>query len=271
MAASEGVDLEWCIVEKVRMKNNEQKKFNKRYSSKVLKQADQCVEHLFDYAGKNKIEIWHSDEATGPFGAIYAKPEPKTDIVIKVGRKTHTVSVKMAGPVQLASGQGTSSAELFECAAKHLDTPQKSKVLQSIISELRTMPTRLLSASNKERIQKEASPKVIQEFIKSGKIIQSKDYEYWVSNNKEALMESLLKYIEEDDDFNTALLYEAATGELSLKKYRGASADSILSPKGFHEIDGAYINDIKEKVKYDIRGKSRSGITGVAFRIDLTQ
>lgn len=270
MAASEGVDLEWCIVEKVRIKNNEQKKFTRQYSQKILDQADQCVTHLFDYAGKNAIKIWHSDETNGPFGAIYAKPEPKTDIVIKVGSKTHTVSVKMAGAVQLASGQGASSAELFACAAKHMSSTQNKKVLESIISELRSMPTRLLSASNKARIESEASPKVISEFIKGGKIIQSKDYEFWLANNKEMLMSSLLKYVEEDPDFTTALLYEAMTGELSLKQYRGAVADSIISPKGFYEIDGAYVDSIKKKVKFDIRGKSRSGITGVAFRIDLT-
>ena len=84
-------------------------------------------------------------------------------------------------------------------------------------------------------------------------------------------MASLLKYVEEDEDFTTALLYEAMTGELSLKQFRGAPADSIISPKGFFEIDGAYVESIKRKVKFDIRGKSRGGITGVAFRIDLSQ
>jgi ATP-dependent Lon protease len=62
----------------------------------------------------------------------------------------------------------------------------------------------------------------------------------------------------------------AMTGELSLKQYKGAVADSILSPKGFYEIDGRYVDSIKNKVKFDVRGKSRSGITGLAFRIDLS-
>jgi hypothetical protein len=271
MAASEGVDLEFCIVEKIRIKNNEQKTFTRNYSSKILKQADDCVDHIMKYAGRNKIEIWHSDDPKGPFGSIYAKPEPKTDIVLKVGSKLHTVSVKMAGPVQLASGQGASSAELFESAAKHLHSQKESKVLVSIIEGLKKMPTRLLSTSNLARIEKEASPKVITEFLKNGKIIQDKNYEYWLENNKESLMSSLLKYVESDDDFTTALLYEAMTGEISLKNYKGASADSIISPKGFHEIDGQYVESVKRKVKFDIRGKSRGGITGVAFRIDLTQ
>ena len=59
------------------------------------------------------------------------------------------------------------------------------------------------------------------------------------------------------------------TGKLSLSKYKGAVADSIISPKGFYLIDKAYVNQVKSKVKFDIRGKSRSGITGLAFRIDM--
>jgi len=177
----------------------------------------------------------------------------------------------MAGPVQLASGQGVSTAELFSSAAKHLPSQKESKVLVSIIDELKKMPTRLLSSSNQSRVEKEASTKVINEFLKNGKIIKDKNYEYWLENNKESLMASLLKYVEEDEDFTTALLYEAMTGELSLKQFRGAPADSIISPKGFFEIDGAYVESIKRKVKFDIRGKSRGGITGVAFRIDLSQ
>jgi hypothetical protein len=175
----------------------------------------------------------------------------------------------MAGGVQLASGQGSSTAELFEAAAKQVPGASKSKVLLSIIKELKTMPTRLLSESNKKRILDEASEKVINEFIKGGKIIKDKSYEYWMTQNKELLMESLLKYINSDKEYATALLYEAMTGELSLAQYKGAVADSIISPKGFYIIDKKYVESVKSKVKFDVRGKSRSGITGLAFRIDL--
>lgn len=270
MAASEGVDLEWCIVEKIKIRNNLIKKYTKSYSSTIEKQAEQCVEHIYKFAKNAKVQAWHSDDASNPFGiAIYAKPEPKTDVVLKIGNKVYSTSVKMAGGVQLASGQGGSTAELFEAAAAGISSAQKSKVLKSIISELRTMPTRLLSEANKARILEEAKPKVIEEFIKNGKIIQDKNYEYWLQNNKENLMQSLLEFINEDKDFLKALLYEAVTGELSLASYRGAVADSIISPKGFYLVNDAYINSIMPKVKFDIRGKSRGGITGVAFRIDL--
>jgi len=271
MAASEGVDLEWCIVEKIQIKNNTIKSFSRTYSSTIMDQAEKCVNHVYDFAGRNaKVEAWHSDDRTNPFGvAISAKPEPKTDVVFRIKNKVYAASVKMAGGVQLASGQGTSTAELFESAAQHIPNKKKSDVLSSIITELKSMPTRLLSEDNKQRILKEAKPKVIQEFIKSGKIIQDKSYEYWIKNNKEFLMESMLNYIQSDGDFMMALLYEALTGELSLKQYKGAVADSIISPKGFYIIDGHYVNSIMDKVKFDVRGKSRSGITGLAFRIDL--
>jgi len=270
MAASEGVDLEWAIAEKIQIKNNKIKKHSRPLSTNILAQAEQCIEHIYKFAGTKKVEAWHSDDATNPFGvAISAKPEPKTDLVLKIGTKVYSVSVKMAGGVQLASGQGSSTAELFEAAAKKIPSAAKSKVLMSIIKELKTMPTRLLSESNKKRILDESSEKVINEFIKSGKIIKDKSYEYWMKENKELLMESLLKFIDSDKDYATALLYEAMTGEISLAQYTGAVADSIISPKGFHIIDKKYVESVKNKIKFDVRGKSRSGITGLAFRIDL--
>ena len=270
MAASEGVDLEWCIVEKIQIRNNKIKEFSRNYSSTIMRQADDCVEHVYRFAGNGAVDAWHSDDNSNPFGvAISAKPEPKTDVVFKIRNKVYSASVKMAGGVQLASGQGSSTAELFEAAASRVPGAQKSKILKSIINELKTMPTRLLSESNKARILKEAKPKVIQEFISGNKIIQDKSYEYWLKNNKEILMESLLKYIQEDADFLKSLVYEAMTGEISLKQFKGAVADSIISPKGFYIIDDAYVNSILRKLKFDVRGKSRGGITGVAFRIDL--
>lgn len=270
MAASEGVDLEWAIAEKIQIKNNKINKYSRTFSANILGQADKCVEHIYKFASSKKVEAWHSDDATNPFGvAISAKPEPKTDLVLKIGTKVYSVSVKMAGGVQLASGQGSSTSELFEAAAKQIPSAAKSKVLISIIKELKTMPTRLLSESNKKRILNDASEKVINEFIKGGKIIKDKSYEYWMKENKELLMESLLKFINADKEYANALLYEAMTGEISLAKYRGAVADSIISPKGFYVIDKKYVESVKNKIKFDVRGKSRSGITGLAFRIDL--
>ena len=269
MAASEGVDLEWAIVEFTRMKLGQQVEATRKYSPKIENQAKRCVEHIISDLGK-KIKIYHSDEAIPGVSerGIYAKPEPKTDIVIISGSKKYFTSVKMEGPIQLASGQGASTAELFSAAADGLANPNQKKVLNSIIKELKTMPTRLLSEGNFQRIMDEGNEKVINEFIKKGKIIQDKSYDYWLENNKPQLMASLLKFVKTNDDFFDALIFEAMTGEKTLSSYIGAVADHIISPAGFHKIDKAYINKVKPKVKMDLRAKSRGGISSVAFRIE---
>jgi hypothetical protein len=265
MAASEGADLEWAIVEVLNGT-----KLSRVYSDKIKRQATDCVEHIRKFAGQSPIIAWHSDDPKNPVGkAISAKPEPKTDIILKIATKIYYVSVKMAGGVQLASGQGSSTADLFEAAAAQIKNSAKSKVLHSIIKELRTLPTRMLSSANQKRIVNEASDKIISEFIKGGKIITDKSYDFWLKNNKPKLMETLLNYIEKDSDFKLALLKESMTGKITLKNDRGAAADSIISPKGFYIIDDTYVKSVFNKVKFDIRGKSRSGITGIAFRIDL--
>lgn len=267
MAASEGVDLEWAIVEMSRMKMGKQIKATKKYSTNIKKQAEDCIDHLFKKFGKT-FDIFHSDENVPGIGSIYAKPEPKTDVVIFSKTKKYFVSVKMSGGIQLASGQGASTAELFEAAADSLKNPAQKKVLSSIIKELKTMPTRLLSQSNYQRIMEEGNEKIISEFIKKGKIIQDKDYEYWLENNKPQLMSALLKFVQKNDDFFDALIKEALTGEKTLKKFKGATANSIISPSGFYEINSAYVNKLKPKIKMDLRAKSRGGISSIAFRIE---
>lgn len=270
MAASEGVDLEFAIVENIKIQNNSSLKYTRNYSDNIIAQSKKCVEHLQEFAGNKKIEAWHSDDSSNPFGqSISAKPEPKTDVVFRIGNKIYTTSVKMEGPVQLASGQGNSTAELFEGASLHLKNKAKSKVLESIIKELRNLPTRMLSQSNLPRIKKEGKKKIIDEFIKTRKIITDKSYDYWLENNKPVLLENLLNFINTNKEFKMALLFESLTGKETLSQFKGAVADSIISPKGFYLIDDNYVSSISNRVKFDIRGKSRSGITGIAFRIDL--
>lgn len=267
MAASEGVDLEWNIVKNLGGTMLGSYK-NYKFSSKVNNQAKMCSDHIKKFAGSRKIEAWHSDDINGPFGSIYAKPEPKTDIVLKIGGKTYTVSVKMAGGIQLASGQGASTAELFESAAEHLASSSSKKVLKSIVQELKTMPTRLLSLSNFDRIVSEGNEKLISEFIKKGKIIQDKSYEYWLENSKPQLLGGLLDFVKKNPNYFDAIIYEALTGEKTLSNFKGAVANSIISPAGFFIIDDAYVRKIKPKIKMDLRAKSRGGISSIAFRIE---
>lgn len=267
MAASEGVDLEWAIVEFTRMKLGKQKSTTRNYSPKIKQQAEKCVKHIFDKLKKD-FDIYHSDENVPGIGSIYAKPEPKTDIVVIQKTKKYFMSVKMEGGIQLASGQGASTAELFEAAAASLSNATQKKVLTSIIKALKTMPTRLLSESNFQRIMEEGNDKVINEFIKKGKIVQDKSYEYWLENNKPQLMADLLQFVQKNNDFYDALIREALTGEKTLKNFKGATANSIISPSGFYMIDDNYVRKLKPKIKMDLRAKSRGGISSVAFRIE---
>lgn len=263
MAASEGVDLEWAIVKGLGGNFD-----GRTLSTKIQKQADDCVNHIRKFAGAKKIQAWHSDDPKGPFGSIYAKPEPKTDVVLKIGTSVYTVSVKMAGGIQLASGQGASTAELFNSAASHLTDPKSKKVLKSIVDELKTMPTRLLSSSNFDRIVSEGNEKIIKEFISRNKIIQDKSYEYWLENNKPALLGALLKFVKANPAYYDAVILEALSGKETLSSYRGAVANAIVSPGGFHVIDAAYASSIRPKIKMDLRAKSRGGISSIAFRIE---
>lgn len=263
MAESEGVDLEWAIVEFAR-----KQKPSRAYSSKIKSQAEKCVKHINNEIG-NKFQIYHSDEKIPGLGkSIYAKPEPKTDIVIITPSKKYFVSVKMEGGIQLASGQGKSTSELFKAAASGMKNTRSSGVLKTIIDSLESMPTRLLSESNLKRIMSEGDEKIINEFIKKGSIIRSKSYEYWLENNKPQFMASLSKFVETNQDFYDAIIYEALTGEQTLKQFPGAVANAIISPSGFYMINDRYVQKIKPKIKMDIRAKSRGGITSIAFRIE---
>jgi hypothetical protein len=263
MAASEGVDLEWSIIKYL---GGDYGKRN--FSSKIEVQGQKCAQNIKQFAGSKKIQAWHSDDSKGPFGSIYAKPEPKTDIVLKIGGSIYTTSVKMAGPIQLASSQGASTAELFESAADNLKSASSKNVIKSIVNELKIMPTRLLSIPNYDRIVQEGNPKIIAEFIKNGKIIKDKSYEYWLQNNKPQLLGALLNFIKENPEYYNAILLEALTGKKTLSSFKGAVANSIVSPAGFHIINEQYVKSIKQKVKMDLRAKSRGGISSVAFRIE---
>lgn len=264
MAASEGVDLEWAIVEFARGD-----KPSRKYSGKIKSQAEKCVRHIQSKVGKN-FSIYHSDEPIPGVSAkgIFANPEPKTDIVIITKSRKYFVSVKMEGGIQLASGQGASTAELFRSAADSIKNSSRRKILQQIISSIESLPTRLLSQSNMQRILEEGNKKVIEEFISSGKIRKEKNYEDWLQNKKPELMADLVDFVEKNPEFYEAILKEALTGEKTLKQYKGATANSVISPGGFFMIDDGYVRKIKSKVKMDIRAKSRGGITSIAFRIE---
>lgn len=258
MAASEGVDLEWAIVQLGR-----KEKLTRKYSVKILGQAKKAVAHIESKIGKD-YKIFHSDEMN-----ISASPEPKTDIVIEARSYRYLVSVKMEGGVQLASGQGGSTAELFRETGKAVFNDRtKLAEVESLARVIEQMPTRLLAPQNLERILQEANPKVLKEFTSAGKILQEKNAENWLSQIKPKLIRDIHTFIQKNPNFYNEMIREALTGERTLVRFKNAAANHILSPAGFYKIDNAYVAKVKSKIKLDIRSKSRSGITSIAFRIE---
>ena len=262
MAASEGVDLEWAIVKLGR--GEDIKKLKRQYSARIIEQASKSIKNIETKLGKS-YKILHSDEEH-----IHAQPEPKTDIVIYAKNKKYFVSVKMEGGIQLASGQGESTAELFRETGKAVFSSNKKKLseVENLANVIAEMPTRLLAPQNLERILEEANPNVLKEFTKAGKILSDKNAQSWLEMAKPKLLEDIENFIKQNPGFYTEIIREALTGERTLKKFKGAAATHIVSPAGFYKIDDAYVSNVKNKVKMDIRAKSRSGITSIAFRIE---
>lgn len=265
MAITAGVDLEWAVVELVRAHQGKLITIPAEYSSTITTQARKCNTHLFNVLGE-QFDIYHSDEPIPGLPKISGKPEPKTDIVVQKDTLTYYISVKMDGKIQLSSGQGRSTAELFEAAAAV--TGEQSEEFKVMMTELRHLPTRLLAQANLARILNENKPEVVNEFTLDGQILENKCYDVWNKSHKVPLLTSLLGYVYSHDNYFLELLREALTGKQTLTEYPGASATHILSPRGFYVIDDAYLAKVREKVFMDIRAKSRRGITSVTFRLE---
>jgi len=263
MAASEGVDLEWAIV--ALGKGEDIKGLKKQYSSKIVDQAQKAFKHIQNKLGKNII-IRHSDEE-----GISGNPEPKTDIVaIRNNNTKFYISVKMEGGIQLASGQGASTANLFRETANVVFMGNKKKLdeVNNLADILEKLPTRLVAPQNLERLLQEANPKVLKEFTKAGKILPEKNAESWLREAKPKIILDIKRFMENNPEFFKEMIKESLSGERTLARFKGARATHILSPAGFYKIDDSYVSKLKGKVKLDVRAKSRSGITSIAFRIE---
>lgn len=77
-----------------------------------------------------------------------------------------------------------------------------------------------------------------------------------------------MNFVEKNPEFRIALILEALSGKNTLKQYKDAAANYVLSPSGFYPINEAYARNLSSKIKMDVRAKSRSGITSIAFRIE---
>lgn len=273
MGLGGGVELEWSIVYHSLLAAGktpaELKKRNSKllpYSPDIAKQAQDAVKQVIKH-NKNILKYaHHSDELN-----IVGNPEPKTDIVYKMPGKTYAVSVKMRGPIQLTSAEGKNTAIMFERIVDTMNLSETAKKnVKKIITDVKKVPTRLLSESNVARIKKE-KPQLAKEFIKGKSIIQDKSYEYWVEHNKSKLLGSILRFLDENEDFKFNLIEEALTGKRVFGKNNLATANWMITPDYFRPVDKAYVKYMIPKVKIDVRAKSRGGISSLAFRFDVRQ
>ena len=217
----------------------------------------------------------HSDETIGKRKSISAKPEPKTDICFG-NNDEYKVSVKMSGEIQIASGQGKSSAITLRKALEEFYKKTdilKDDTIAEIITAVENMPTQMLSGSNKDSFNKakERKPEQFATMVtKNDEILPQYDWDLWIKNpqNKKRILEVLQGFIIKHDGFLYCLIYEALTGAKSFENNPLAIANYILTPNHFYEINESYVDKIKNKVKIDIRAKSRDGIYSAAMRMD---
>lgn len=274
MAQGRGVQLEWAIVYESLTRagvpfTEIQKRMVKHSNLKVYTgiigtQAKQCVDLVERSDPSLLAYVYHSDELN-----IAGDPEPKTDVVFKKnGRNSIRCSVKMKGPIQLSSAEGPSTAKaMAETAAQC--PGQRGKNLSSLIQKISSTPTKLLTERNLPKAR-ERKPNIVKDLVDiRGKIKEDKNYTKWISENKSTLIKELFDYLESDPAFLYCLIEETLTG----KNYFGSGADAtanyMLSPSKFGEIDDNYIKQMVKKTKIDIRAKSRDGISSVAFRFDV--
>lgn len=274
MAQGRGVQLEWAIVyesltrggvpfseiEKRMAKHSNLK----TYGGIIGMQAKQCVDLVERKDSSLLTHAYHSDELN-----IAGDPEPKTDVVFqKNGKNVIRCSVKMKGPIQLSSAEGPSTAKaMAETAAQC--PGQRGKNLSSLIEKISKTPTKLLTERNLPKAR-ERKPNIVKDLLDSrGKIKEDKNYTKWISENKPTLIKELFDYLESDPDFLYCLIEETLTGKNYFGPNADATANYMLSPTKFGEIDDSYIKQMVRKTKIDIRAKSRDGISSVAFRFDV--
>lgn len=268
-AKSKGVMLEWSMVYHALLHSgmtsaairNRNSKLQ-AYGVDIAKEAKAAIELVYKVNPKLLKTAQHSDERHDIFG----NPEPKTDILFGTDIRC---SVKMLGPIQLASGQGLSTSLVFRRVMTAEKIPQ-SKMILELLHDLETLPTKLLDESNIPRLKAE-KPSVLKEFLTAGGGIRKDgSYQYWLTHNKGALLGHIMELLKKNPSFHKALVREAMTGELLFGKDNKATATHMITAKTFTKIDDTYVSQTMPKTKIDIRAKSRGGITAIAFRFDAT-
>ncbi len=267
--ANKGVQLEWNIVYLCLMETKGLAEIQKRakdnsnlkdWGGEVAAAAVKAVKLIPEGLKEN---AWHSDEL-----GIKGKPEPKTDIVFKSGNSNaYRVSVKMKGAVQLASAEGPSTGEGLARAASGCPG-QRGKDLTTLIEQIKSTPTKLVSEKNLPKALAR-KPNIVKELLDDkGAIKPDKNYQKWIAMRKPQLVKDLCLYLEDDPDFKYCVIEEALTGKGIFSNNQDAVANYMLHPGLWSEIDSTYISKVVKKTKISIRGKSRDGISSIAFRFD---
>jgi hypothetical protein len=161
----------------------------------------------------------------------------------------------MDGQVQLSSAEGKRTAKIFDQVAASLNPPQKWR-LQQIIETVRELPRNMIAAKNRLKAMSR-KPHLVPEAL---------DYDVWRDQSRPKI-NTQMREVFEDRHVREAVVEEMLTGR---KQFAGTIgvAEYILTPKYFKYIDKKYVQNIAERVRIDVRGKSRSGFSFGVVRFD---
>jgi hypothetical protein len=271
---SRGVDFEWAIVyealKESGMSDEELASRNpKLIKSPMSSEAKKALRNVPRNLWKSAK---HSDESNIIGQKVQGTPEPKTDIIFGE-RNEYRVSVKMSGSIQLASGEGISSARMLDNVMSQYMSENKGisdEAMKTIIRRIESMPTRTISTQNIPRIRKERPDLFASMIDDAGNLNPQYDWKKWEAENKKEIKDFLGEYVINHPGFLFILVDEALTGKRTFGKANLATANYIITPNKFVEIDENYVNQVSKKTKIDLRAKSRSGITSAALRFDYT-
>lgn len=266
-AKTSGVDFEWAIIywslKESGMSDEEISKRHPKilpYSGKTRSDAKKAIKNI----PKELLSTAkHSDEI-----GIVGSPEPKTDIVFGKNNEIR-VSVKMSGMVQLASGEGKSTAAMLNFVSEEFEKEVgiSDSAMKQIIEKIEKMPNKMVSPQNVARLEKEKPELLASMKLSDGSINPNFNWRVWESEHKEDIKRFLAQYVANHPKFAYILVHETLTGH---RTFSGglASSNYIMTPNKFVKIDDNYVNEVISRTKIDLRAKSRKGITSATIRFD---
>lgn len=265
-AMSNGVAFEWAIVYwALKSAGYTDEQLLERhanlhpYGEKIDSDAQKAISNIpFSLYGTAA----HTDEL-----GISGNPEPKTDVCFGSNHE-YKISVKMSGAIQLASGEGKSSAATINAALNeyYKENPITDEKMIAIVEKIANMPTKMLTQKNLSKVKTNKFNDYIT-MTKDGEILPQFNWDKFKNENKQLIVDTLKVYVGENPRFLHILVHEALTGMRTFNN-SNAAANWIITPKKFIQIDKEYVNHVIPKVKIDMRAKSRSGITSATLRFD---